>query len=479
MTRSLTFKLASAFMLVSLVGIIIVAILLRVVTPVQVSDLLEQRYHAELGRAYAQHYQATGSWEHAEKVYAAFGDPSAAPLILFDANRKVVTVNGRPVPRDRVELPQTFVNSTDNIIVDGEVVGYLISDSEYRNLINESRGNGRDSNAAPPERSGFAGGNFPVGPEPRPNAQEFTARFNLLLLTGGVMAVIFSVGASLILARTLTKPIRSLTEATKTLALGNLGQQVDVTSKDELGALADSFNSMSRQLQAAQDQRKQMTADIAHELRTPLSIIMGHTEALSDGVLAPTPERLAVIHQEALRLDHLIEDLRVLALSDAGELHLRRETVKPADIIQSTEKAFLPLAESKKVRISTTISDSLSDVVADPQRITQVMGNLTSNALRHTPAGGEIRLLAEKREGNFVRFEIQDSGTGVAEEDLPNLFERFYRADRSRNRNIGGSGLGLAIARSIVEAHGGQIDVTNRTDGGAVFGFTLPTVLSV
>ncbi len=471
MTRSLTFKLTAAFVLVSLVGIIIVAILLRLVTPIQVNELLENRYTTELHRAYTQYYVANNSWDNANVVFATFGDEGAPAIMVFDSNRQIQALSGRRIEPGRVELPQNLMEQAEPIVVDGASVGFVIAGHDFQQYMDQHQGDrrGGPNQERSPSRPTWV--NPPLGSG---GSGEFIRPFNLLLLGGGAAAVVVSIMASVILAQTLTRPIKTLTEATKALGSGTLGEQVAIHSQDELGSLAQSFNDMSQRLQQAQAQRQQMTANIAHELRTPLSTILGHTEALTDGVFAPTPDRLAVIHAEALRLEHLIEDLRVLALSDAGELKIHPEMVTAGELLAQTTAAFTPLAAAKGISLERQTGGAEAALYADPKRIAQVLGNLTSNAIRYTPEHGKIILRATHTPDSRLLFEVRDSGDGIDVTDLPNLFERFYRADKSRARNDGGSGLGLAIARSIVEAHGGTIRAQNAPEGGAVFQFTLP-----
>lgn len=467
MTRSISFKLAGAFLSVSLIGIVMVAILLRVATPGQVDDVIRTREVAGLAMEFSTFYEEHQSWDDIRNLYSTTASQRNFQYLLFDIRGEAVQLGNRPLPPDSPGLPRSAFDQAHEITVNGKVVGYLINDEEYRRVLADSFNRGNDRNSR---------GNFSPGPE-RPGgsiAEDFIQRFTVLLAAGAIGAVSVSLVASIILARTLTRPLKRLTEATENLAAGSLGHSVDIRSNDEIGALATSFNQMSRQLKEARELRQQMTADIAHELRTPLSIILGHAEALSDGVFQPTPERLAVIHEEAQRLDHLIEDLRILAMSDAGELKLRHEVLKASELIERSAEGFRPLAMKKGIQISVDVAEDIPEVVADPSRVAQVIGNLISNAMRYASDGGHVWLSATRAAANMVAFSVRDSGKGIAEEDIPHLFHRFYRADKARARVEGGSGLGLAIARSIVEAHGGTIAVTNASEGGAVFTFTLP-----
>lgn len=283
-------------------------------------------------------------------------------------------------------------------------------------------------------------------------------------------AAVLALVLGAILAGTISRPVRELTDATKALASGELGHQVPVRTKDEIGELAQSFNQMSADLARSNQLRRQMTADIAHDLRTPLSVILGYSEALADDKLPGTPETYEAMHRQAQHLNRLIEDLRTLSLADAGQISLVRRPIEPRGLLEHTALAYLPAAEAQGITFEVEEVDAPL-IVVDPDRILQVLGNLVSNALRHTPAGGYVVLSATTEAGQ-VRLRVRDSGPGIPEEDLPHIFERFYRGDKVRQSD-GASGLGLAIARSLVEAHGGRITAENVT-GGALFSVVLP-----
>jgi len=300
----------------------------------------------------------------------------------------------------------------------------------------------------------------------------FLARVNQAIAFGALGATVIALVLGGLLARAISQPVKELTEATQRVADGELGHQVPVRTKDELGDLAVSFNSMSADLATSNQLRRQMTADIAHELRTPLSIILGYSEALSDGKLQGKPAIYDAMYGEARLLSHLVDDLRTLSLADAGELTLNRSLLPAAECIDRIAASHAELAAQRGIRLEVQLAPDLPFVDVDRERIAQVLANLVSNALRYTPEGGVITLSAEADDGR-VLLRVSDTGPGIEPAHLPLVFKRFYRADDARPAN-GESGLGLAIAKSLVEAHGGTIQVESAVGQGATFTVALP-----
>ena len=284
---------------------------------------------------------------------------------------------------------------------------------------------------------------------------------------GGIMLV------SLVSRRALTS-VRTLNAAARSLGRGDLSQRVPATGRDEMGELSRTFNSMAEGLERAETQRRNLVADVAHELRTPLTNVQGYVEAVRDGVLEPDSATIETIHQQVLYLARLMEDLRLLAETEAEDFRLRIEIDSMDEVVQRTVEAFRPSAEAKDVTISVDVAPELPLVKMDRTRITQVLNNLLSNAMRHTPGGGEVTVSAKAVDRSSVRVVVSDSGEGIPPEDLPFVFERFYRADPSRTRSTGGVGLGLTIAKQLVEAHGGTISAANTTGNGSRFVIDLP-----
>lgn len=311
-----------------------------------------------------------------------------------------------------------------------------------------------------------------IGPAER---AYLTAVNNALWLAGGLAALV-AIGLGLLLARQISSPVRALTSAARGVASGDLDQRVVVHSRDELGELAAAFNAMAEAVDRQETLRRQMAADIAHELRNPLAIIQANLEAMLDGVRPLSVDAVAEAHGETRLLARLINDLRDLSLAEAGQLPLQKRPTELGELARASVERFASRADNSGIDLEVEVPDGLPAVDVDPDRISQVLGNLLDNALRHTPPGGEVRVRIEPTEHeSLVRATIRDTGPGVPEEHLPNVFERFYRADRSRTRIGGGSGIGLAVVKQLVEAHGGQVWVESPPGQGAVFGLVLPT----
>ena len=305
-----------------------------------------------------------------------------------------------------------------------------------------------------------------------PTEAEFLGSAKRSALIGGGIASGVALFLSGLLISQVLSPLRRLSSATERIARGDLTERVCLKAKDEFGQLGESFDRMVDNLSRSERVRQTMTADIAHELRTPVTIIQGNLEAVLDGVYQPTAETIAPIYEETLHLGRLIDDLRDLALADAGELRLDKE---PTDLgaLVSQVMETVRLSIEKGPRIEADIDSSLPKLAVDPKRVRQVLANLVSNALRYTPPDGEVRVSVVQEAGE-AEVRVADSGPGISAEDLAHLFQRFYRGDAARSRAVGGSGLGLAIAKQWVEAHGGRIWAENGKAGGAVFAFRLP-----
>jgi two-component system sensor histidine kinase BaeS len=449
--RSISTKLILAFLGIGIISIAILFTTARSSTrPAFISFLSDQAEKDLIGQLAIYHLK-NGSWAGVERIFLFREDPKQpvfgpipdrkhiVPFTLADEVGKVIISNERYKVGDRV--PESDLTLGVPIKEDGKIIGILL-----------------------PMRVPFEG---------QPPEVEFIESTNRTLLYGALMAAIIALLLGIFLSRTLTRPLRELTQATHAVSEGDLSQQVPIRSNDELGELAKAFNKMSTELSRSVNIRKQMTADIAHELRTPLSLILGHAEAVHDGVLQPSRENFEIIREEAARLEHLVNDLRILSLADAGELSINPQKVEPQRLLQEVAAIYQYQTQRKNITLDLDIASPLSEIEVDPGRMTQVLTNILDNALRHTPEGGRI-VLSAREANDQVELAIQDSGPGLKAEDIDRIFDRFYRTDSSRQREDGGSGLGLAIARSIVQAHGGQLSAESEEGKGLKVIVRLP-----
>jgi signal transduction histidine kinase len=305
------------------------------------------------------------------------------------------------------------------------------------------------------------------------NAVFQTAMLQALLLSGGA-ATLVAVAISLLVSARIVTPVRQMLSASRRIAAGHYVERVPASGGDELRALAIEFNTMAGELEAVERRRVALIGDVAHELRTPLATIEGYTEGVLDGVITPSEEIWALIHDEVGRLRRLVSDLQELSRAEAKQLILHRSPQQPAALIARARARLAPQYDEKGVALRVELAPDLSPVLVDPDRILQVLVNLLGNALRATPAGGEVRLRAHA-DAVGVRVAVIDTGVGIAPEHLPHLFERFYRVDKARSRTLGGHGIGLTISKALIEAHDGRIWAASEGPGrGAIFTFTLP-----
>ncbi len=315
---------------------------------------------------------------------------------------------------------------------------------------------------------------IPATPELNPREIAYLTRTNRALLIGAAGAATLAILLGIFFTRRLTSPLRDLTSAIQKMSKGDLRQQVKIRSRDEIGELGKAFNIMSSELAKSNQLRKQMTADIAHDLRTPLTVLNGYLEAMQDGVLPANKERFAIMYSEVQQLSGLVEDLRTLSLADADELSMNPQVVSPKGLLEQSFANFSYQAKKLKVKLTINAAQNLPKVEIDPQRMEQVLDNLISNAMRYVSKGGKIEL-SVMLQGDKIALVVEDNGEGIAPDVLPHVFERFYRGDRSRNGSSGESGLGLAIAKSLVDAMGGTIHASSSGAGkGSRFTINLP-----
>lgn len=447
----LSTKLVLAFLSVALVAVLLVAVFAALGARSEFGRFIFDQYQTAFIEELEAYYAENGTFSGFQLPMGAMmrgmmgpgpgPERRGSPLTVADAYG-VVFIPGELLKiGDR--LPPNVMADAFPMQVDGETVGYVLASREAF----------RQSQA---ERL-------------------LLERVNRTVIFASLGAAGLALILGLVLANTLTQPIRELTAATEAVAQGDLQQRVSVRSGDELGELARSFNRMSADLARSQSLRQQLTADIAHELRTPLSVILSHVDAIQDGVLPADIETLHVIREETARLSRLVEDLRVLTRADAGELPMTMLSTDPYELLHKAAASHRPMAAEKGIELEIESEKGFLEVQVDPDRIGQVLDNLLSNALRHTPEGGRIRVFARKADGG-IELGVVDSGPGISPDALPYVFDRLYRADPSRGREQGGSGLGLAIARSIVEGHGGKIRVGSELGRGAAFVVWLPVL---
>lgn len=439
----LTHKFTLAFLLISLLAVGLAALFIWGSISRAFNQYLVNQQENSFAVAATTYYQTNNTWNGIDTYFRSQGllppldeiNPPPQPYVLVDSKREVIVASVPYVVGEKVK--QGELDKGIPIQAHGQTVGTVISTGQ------------------PLVR--------------KPLDQKYIDQINQALWVAALGGVFFALVLGLLIARSITRPIRELTHATQEMAQGKLNQQIPVRSKDELGELAKSFNQMSTDLTRANRARKQMTADIAHDLRNPLTVINGYLESLQDGKLKPTPERFAVMQAEVTHLQRLVEDLRTLSLADAGELKLHLESTSILELLNRVADAYRPQAEQKQITLHVGVKSDLFEVHLDPARMEQVFGNLVSNALRYTPEGGEIRLEAKQLNGR-LSVSVIDNGSGIPPEILPHIFERSFRGDESRSGNE--SGLGLAIAKSIVELHGGKIR-TESDQNGTQFNITF------
>jgi signal transduction histidine kinase len=307
----------------------------------------------------------------------------------------------------------------------------------------------------------------------------FAATFGFLrdfwwqFLLAGLAAAAIALAMARWLARGMTQPLRDMAQAASKMETGDYSQRVHTRSRDEVGQLAAAFNRMSAELESLESLRRDLVANVSHELKTPISALRAHLENLLDGVEVPDPHTLEVMLAQSERLGRLVDQLLDLSRLESGDVPLEQEDVQLQPLVMQVLSEIEVARAESGVRVDSQIPEDLPAAFADRERIHQVLFNLVDNAIRFTPRGGEVTVSANRHNGS-VEVKVQDTGVGIAAEHLPKLFERFYRVDSARSREDGGTGIGLAIARSVVEAHGGHISADSRIGHGSTFTFELP-----
>ncbi len=445
-------RLSLAFALVLLVGLIIAALLAN-----RQVGLGFRQYvaHSQLDNAIWENvttfYAVNQDWQGVEDVFALRGGEGrgrrqgSPKHILADSEGVILydeageRVGDRLTPRER--------QNALTIQVGGETVGYLYAMSP-----------GQENLAAA--------------------EQAFLEQVNRALLQAGVIAGVLGIVLGLLLARSIAAPLSRLATAAHQLAQGALDERVPVRGTEEMAEAAQAFNDMAASLEQAEILRRNLVADIAHELRTPLTVIQGNLQAILDDVYPLEKREIATIYDETLVLGRLVSDLRDLSQAEAGQLNLNLQPTEVQLMLDGVRNAFAEHARQQDIHLGSTDANDIPPVLADPDRLRQILNNLVGNALRHTPEGGQVQIVAAQKGGGQnegrVRFSVVDTGPGIPVNDLPHVFDRFWRAERSRSREHGGSGLGLSISKQLVEAQGGEIGVESEVGSGSMFWFTLP-----
>jgi signal transduction histidine kinase len=402
----------------------------------------------------AEYYSTRGSWAGVEQVLAQLGPGATgmgrgmAAMGMAGPNFAVADPSGRVLASRTGEvvgevLPASVLAQGVPIVARGQQVGTLLNVRAAEVVLDAQ-------------------------------AQTFLSRVRTSLLWAGLGAVVLSLVLGVLLSRLLTAPLARLTLAAQAVAGGDLSQRVEVKSSDEIGELGHAFNDMAESLGKAETLRKNLIADISHELRTPLTVVQGDLQAILDGVYPLEMAQVQSLFDETRLLTRLVDDLHDIALADAGQLRIERVPLDMTELARAAVGQFGPLAEAAGVRLSLE-SGGPAAVKGDPDRLSQVLRNLLSNALRHTPPDGRV-VVRVRTSGNRVAVQVADTGSGISPEDLPQVFNRFYRGDRSRSRQGGGAGLGLAIARQLIVAHGGDIRVDSELGVGTAFTIELPQI---
>ncbi len=500
--RSMAFKLVAGFTLVALVGVFIVAFLANRLTSNAFGSYVQQGVQAQDQRIadYVVNSYETGGWPSAAAALMPLSHSTGTRLVVADTSGGVVAdsagqLTGGPVPN-----PASWRQVT--LTAGGKVVGklYIIDDPSISSMMGGTTGNMMGGSGGMMGTSGFRGGTgsqSPASPGSSTapgstalsstgsnSAQRYLEAVAQATWIAGVLAVLAAVSLGLLLSRGITSPLRRLTLAAGRVASGDFSQRVEVGSRDELASLADAFNTMAASLAKTEEQRRRLFSDIAHELKTPISVIQGNVEAIMDGVVDATPDRMASLRDETLLLSRLVTDLRDLSLAEAGQLKLHAEPANLEEILKSAVAGMQPEADGRGVRVEASIAGGLPPVLVDPDRVGQILRNLIANALRYTKQGGAVQVSAaidgqggpSPTRAVFARVSVADTGVGIPAEDLPHVFDRFYRVDKSRARASGGTGLGLAVVKQLVESHGGRVWAESELGRGTAFHFTLPIV---
>ena len=311
--------------------------------------------------------------------------------------------------------------------------------------------------------------------DPSASHQMFIASVHRYLAWAALAALVLALLLSYLMTRRVLRPLTQMTRISRELAAGNFTDRVEVVAHDEIGQLGTAFNSMADSLARLEQLRKGMVSDLAHELRTPLTNLRGYLEGLSDGVIEPAEETFRMLEGEMLRLVHLVDDLQQLTKADAAKAFLRRQKLAVSDILRQILPLFEQRYQAKNLELQIDIAPPDLQVEADLDKLLQALRNLLENALDYTPAGGRVQIVC-RVDKHDVEISVANSGVEIAPQDLPYIFERFYRTDPARTRRQGGAGIGLSIVKQLIEAHGGRVGAES-ADGQTRIWLRLPAVV--
>ncbi len=473
---SLHFRLIVGFTLVLVVSLLGVSLYVRYATEREL-----ERFQQEVERARAERIQAVvNQYYENNKDLSGLGPALEQAKWLYNWNIELTDANGMPVAlvsgqkavfptEDKRPVPAFDRNQKAPL---GPGARRIAGDG---NRFRKHIYNLKDDDKKDVASIAMGPADIP-GSVPEPPVSRLLATVDASLLWTGIAAGIVGIALVSLLSRRALVSVGVLRGAARTFGRGQYSHRVPKLGPHEIGELGDTFNSMADDIQRAERQRLNLMADVAHELRTPLSNIQGYVEAMKDGLINPSEETLESIHQQVLQLNHLVEDVKLLSLLDAGTLRLNFEKASAGDVIDRSVRGFMAKARARDVSLTTEIEGEIPSIHMDSARILQVIDNLLENAIRHTPSGSAVTVRASMMPStDEVMVAVEDTGEGIPSDLIGTIFDRFRRADPSRARSTGGAGLGLAIAKNLVEAHGGRIEAENRSGGGTSFRFTIPT----
>lgn len=471
--KSLSLKLTAAFVAVVLVSVGLMAFLTASNTEGHFQQYLTRGNTSSvqsIEEELSDYYKDNGSWEGLQLVLEDMLSGRQGRVVVADSTGLIIA--------DTKELW-----AGTNISEHSAGNAYAIFDNSeqvatFYTWFGVGSGGGQGSGSG----SHSSGSTASHGENYTEEQQTFLEDVRRSLWISGILGAIAAIIVGLFVTRRLTQPLKSLSEGASQVAKGDLSHRVKVTSSDEIGELAKSFNSMAHGLEASEKAKQRLLSDITHELRTPLTVIEGTVDAIKDGVYKADSEHLGIIKEQAELLTRLIDDLKVISLAEAGKLELSLHKTDINQLLQKKAAQVKALAKSKGVKVTFTASEKEIFAEVDSLRIEQVIGNLLSNALRYTSEGGEINMTAELKGaakdygmyGEHVLIKVADTGEGIDRKHLPHIFDRFYRSEDSRARIAGGTGLGLSIVKQMVEAHKGCVWAESKLGRGSAFYVALP-----